>query len=470
MATVKINGQNSPSNMVCFSDAINIVEYDSSITGENSTITLEFGSNLYSSVTADSQYYITILDETITNVMSPKNATNRRFYIGDSGATAAYVARALEGCDSLSADYNISSSGNIVTLKAKTIGSKLNVQSVYSTNITTSSGTLLISYSNGTASSYIWGGKVALIIRNDEEQFARLEKNLYTNDLAWNISPVISSLAEYGKLVPFTTYTEELYTNGTVSQGSLAATNFVTYGYLANQSSKYLPLQKMILLNDTRGSDKMTLYTYSNEIPFTVLSTDSAATANWSAYTSANSYIGSGNTSSGDVVNYMAELTATIPTSAFSQAYYIIISYGTSSVKYNVIKPIKAAEGYTRIYWRNEYGGISFFDFTSSRSERDNVEVETYQKNFYDFYDHSTTFEQDKIYKSEISKEVKVKSHLMEKNGKYIANSLIRSKRIWTVVNGNTHYVVPVNIEVNEEDNYNDIYTITFTYKYSTLS
>ena len=468
MATVKLNGQTSPSNMLCFSDAINIVEYDSSITGTNATLTIEFSDDLQASVTADSQYYITILDETITNVMNPLNATNRRFYIGGGNATAAYAARALAECDSLAVDFYITNYDNMVTLTARQIGSKFLVPQPYSTNI--ESG-VDIQYIDGSASSAMWGGKVSLDVGYNSNIVARLEKNVYTNNIAWNISPVISSLAEYGKAVPFTMLVEELSSDGSYNLGSSSLANYVTYGYLANQSESYLPAHSdMILINNTRGSNNIILYTYGNTIPFTVLATTSPANGSWAVYNSANTLPASGNTPAVATNGYMADLKATIPDATMEKAYYIDIKYSTSTVRFNVIKPIKMSEGATRIYWRNEYGDISFFDFTGQRSESDSVDVTTYQKNFYDFYDHSSVFEQDKVYKSDVEKEVKVKSHLLENDGKYIANSLIRSKRMWTVVNGITHYVVPVAIEVKEEENYNNIYTITFTYKYSTLS
>jgi hypothetical protein len=58
----------------------------------------------------------------------------------------------------------------------------------------------------------------------------------------------------------------------------------------------------------------------------------------------------------------------------------------------------------------------------------------------------------------------------MEKKGKYIFNSLARSKKIWTYINGNCHYIIPKALEVAEDQTYNDIYTATFTYEYSDLS
>ena len=47
--------------------------------------------------------------------------------------------------------------------------------------------------------------------------------------------------------------------------------------------------------------------------------------------------------------------------------------------------------------------------------------------------------------------------------------SLMRSKKMWTEVNGKTYYIIPDNIEVTEDQNYNGIYTATFSYEYSDI-
>ena len=134
-----------------------------------------------------------------------------------------------------------------------------------------------------------------------------------------------------------------------------------------------------------------------------------------------------------------------------------------------MIKPLKATEYYQRILWRNEYGGIEFFDFTAKRSETDSVDIETYEKNIFDFYTNPS-YELKKIYKNDAKKQVKVASHLLESDGRWFANSLMRSKKVWTRINNKTHYIIPKNIDVQEDGTYNNIYTVELTYEYSQLS
>lgn len=467
MATIKLNGQSA--STLCFSDSINIVEFSDSSGGTKASITLAF-QDFQSSVTADSQYYITILDETITNVMSPRNATNKRFYIGSTAATAAYAANALNACESLVADWDISNSGNSVTLNAKTVGQKLlNVASAVTTNIPSSG--LTVTSGDGSATSSVFGGKVMVQVSGGEGT-VRLEKTVYDKAVGFNISPILSSFADFGEEVPFSVVASTLTVGGTYSTVGSAISGYTTYGYLANQSSPYLPMENTVLLNNHRGESVITLFTYANEVPFTIFAPNGGTLPKWEAYTSTGSRTSSGNCTevTASTNGNIKELKATVPSSAFTKSYYVDIVYGTGRTRFNVIKPIKMAEGYTRIYWRNEYGGVSFFDFTGSKSETDSVDVETYNKNFYGFYNNPTEFEEKAAYKNTTTKEVKLTSHLMEESGKWIANSLIRSRNLWTYVNGNKQFVIPKSIEVEEDQTYNGIYTITFTYEYSQLS
>ena len=57
----------------------------------------------------------------------------------------------------------------------------------------------------------------------------------------------------------------------------------------------------------------------------------------------------------------------------------------------------------------------------------------------------------------------------MEEDGKYIFNSLMRSKKVWTTVNGKKYYIIPKSIEVIEDQTYNNIYTAKLTYEYSDI-
>ena len=126
---------------------------------------------------------------------------------------------------------------------------------------------------------------------------------------------------------------------------------------------------------------------------------------------------------------------------------------------------MKAAETYQRVFFRNSYGGVSFFDFTSTKSETRDVETTTYNKNVYDYYTQSV-IEKEIPYDNSVKYSVTIKSHLIEKNGIYIFNDLLQSPEIWTEINGKTYRIILDNVSVDEQ-NSNDVYVATIKYKYS---
>ena len=251
-----------------------------------------------------------------------------------------------------------------------------------------------------------------------------------------------------------------------------------TIGYHANQSDKYLELEGVrMLMHNTREGNRMVRYVYGDTIPYTVLAGYNVG--GWDVYMSCKD---SAFNQIGNAVHiqdqkygsssFILDRGLTIPSSARSVCYYVDIWFGSDPSQYyrfNVIKPLKATEYYQRVEWRNEYGGISFFDFTGAKTETDNVNIDTYEKNVFDYYDTSTEFERKKIYKNDYDKTVKLTSHLMEEGGKWIFNSLIRSKKVWTYVNGMKYYIIPKSVEVTEDNTYNNIYKATLTYTYSDI-
>jgi hypothetical protein len=149
----------------------------------------------------------------------------------------------------------------------------------------------------------------------------------------------------------------------------------------------------------------------------------------------------------------------------FNSAFYIDLSIGNETIRYNVIKPLKASEKCHRIYWRNSYGGVSFFDFVGEKTETRDLDVTTYQKNIFGYYDE-TVNELDKIYDNSIKYNVTLKSHLIEEDGIYVFNDLLQSKNIWTEVNGETYSIIIDSLNVDKVDN-NNTYQSTVKFHFS---
>ena len=473
---ITYNNLSSPSNILTFTEIPNILKISENVTGTKCTIQFSMSNGLRQTVSADSQYYITLFGETVTNVMAPESANNKRFYISDDAeSTAMSIARALRNCGSLNADFDIFGNGGTVEIIAKTIGNKITTANYLQRNIP--GDKMGVSVQDGSSTSILFNSKIQVDVYNSNEAsvnnfITTLEKNWYGDECAFDMSPVLSTFSEYGQTQPYTFVLNVYRDNGEwQNQGTVSGNT--TIGYHANQSDKYKYAQgAQMLLNKNRGTNgTMILYTYNNVIPYSVLC--GSNTGGWNVKVSVkdsafNEVYANTSTSSRTTSNMIVDTNATIPQTAIKNGYYVDITVGTQTTRFNIIKPLKATEYYQRIMWRNEYGGISFFDFTGSRSESDSVDIETYEKNIFDYHDNNE-FERKMIYKNDYKKTVSLTSHLLEEDGKWIFNSLMRSKKVWTTINGKTYYIIPKSIDVQEDQTYNNIYTAKLTYEYSDI-
>lgn len=473
---ITLNNMQAASNLICFTDIPNILKISDNNGGSYATITITFVQK--PEVNADGEYYITLIGDTITNVMNPQNAINMNFHISQTNtSTAASIARAMRSCPTISAYFTIEHELNSVTLKAKQIGQIFSiVGSSYSTNIP--SANMTMEGSDGTATSSLFNSRVFVDIYSNDKYVTTLEKNFHNGETAFDLSPVLATFAEEGNAVPFSMKVYSIK-DGEYSLLGNIDTNYISIGYMVNQGNKYLINDYMnIAQNFSRGSNKgndienrTTLYTYFNEIPISFYRSNSGG------FTIGMKYLDS-------AFNTLHETTTTIRTPSekqlidyiakfdhsgnawFQQAFYVDLTIGVTTIRYNVIRPLAATEGSQRVCWRNSYGGISFFDFTGPRSETRSLDTETYQKNIYDYY-NSERNTLEKIYNNDVTYSVTLKSHLIEKDGIYIFNDLIQSPIVWTEVNGEKYEIILENVSVDETDSNNNVYEATIKYRYS---
>lgn len=469
---IRYNNETLPSNLITFSDIPNILKVEDESGGTYATISFSFNATLYNSlVLEDGKWYITIMGETITNVTDPKLAINKAFYIAQTNeSTIASIARALRNCPTIAANFNVDFSGGTITLTAKAIGSLVSNDS-FSTNISQCVPTI----TDGMAFSDLYGSKIDVSIYSDGEYITTLQKNFYDGEAAFNITPIINTLAKTGATVPYTMKVSSLSADGTYSVLGNIGENHASIGYMVNQGEKFLDNTYMnFAQNWSRGKQRNVennsiLYLYQPSISlsfyrgnegggnYTINYLDSAYNVVYSEErTWENHY------SSIKLINLEIPLVSNI----MSGIYYVDLVFGiVSTIRYNVIKPLYMTEYNQRIKWINSYGGVSFFDFTGQKTETRDLETKTYQKNIFDYYTDPIN-ELEKIYDNEVKYTVTLKSHLLEKDGTYIFNDLLQSPYVWTEINGENYAIIIDSISVDETDN-NDIYQATVRYRYS---
>lgn len=478
---ITLNNLTQPAGIVCLSDVPSILKVEDTNGGTYAIMYLMPSSDLAAATTLNGQWYITFLGETITNVLSPNNAVNKNFYISPTSlqSTTISMARAFRNCPVISANFNITSGeyqgAYAVMLTAKNVGQIWSTMDNYfQTNLT--SDYLQTIGQDGSAYSELAGAKIDVDIYTDDQYITTLEKNYHGAECAFNISPVITTFAEYGRCRPFTMRVSSLINGEYTLLGNIDE-NQVAIGYMCNQGYKYLDSTIFTVANNfSRGTEKDTLnntilYIYYPQIPISFYNGGSGGMYITIKYLdSAYQVITSTTTTwqSSDYNRKLWDITLNLSdTEAFNKAFYIDVQFGNeyNTVRFNVIKPIKATEYYQRILWRNSYGGISFFDFTGQRSETRDLETMTYEKNIYDYYTDPMN-ELEKLYDNEVKYTVTLKSHLFENDGKYVFNDMLQSSKVWTRINGQDYAIIIDSVSVDETDN-NNIYEATIRYHYS---
>lgn len=460
------NGVSNPQDMLTFSDVHNILKVTDDVVGTLTSIKLTIEPT---STSTDGQYYLTLLGETVTTVANPSNASNKRFYVGNSkAANAIYLAKALSSCPSIAANYYVYAQDGTCNIVAKIIGLTItDTANMIQTNLPQNKYTVTLQ--NGTSTSKLLGSRVVANIMSDDKYVTTLEKTLYGGECAFDMSQVLSTISEYGKTKPYSISVSALLLDGGMTNlGNINACT--TNGYIANSSSKYLTLNSEIALNTTVGDSNIIFYTYDSTIPFSILRNSNSGgltyTVNYKDSTRATIQTKSYNKRFSSEDTNLVDTSISIPSSIKDRVYYVDIVLGNKTYTFNVIKPLKTVGKWKRVYWRNEYGGIQFFDFTSAEVESHSFEIETYEKNIFDYYEDNDS-ELKKIYKSTNAMSIKLKSHIMEMDGRWVFNSLERSKRLWVEENGIKRYIIPNSVEVTEESDYNGLYTATLKYQYS---
>lgn len=459
------------SNLITFTDIPNILKVTDSAGGTNAVISLVFTGNL-AAVTATEPWYITILNETITSVDDYNNAVNKNFYVSTSNiSTAASVARALRNCPAISAVFTIEHSGSEVELVARSVGT---MSPSVLTNISTSY--LTKSITNGTSSSQLYGSMVGVDVYSGSKYITTLEKNWYDGEAAFNMSPVLTTLARIGVTTPYR-FKVSAITNGNYQMLGDVPQNHITEGYMVNQGNKFLVLGNNVIFaqNVSRGAEKDTsnntiLYVYGDTIPVSFYINDTGYVDIDVEYLNSAFEVIGGNDApytNTDASNKLKDLYIGLNGTYMREAFYVDVIFRDTGqvIRYSVIKPLKATEYHQRILWRNSYGGISFFDFTGQRSETRDLEVETYNKNIFGYYSDQKN-QLEMVYDNDVKYTVTLKSHLIENDGKYVFNDLIQSPEVWTEVNGQQYGIILDSVSVEETDR-NNIYEAIVKYHYS---
>lgn len=480
MIRVKYNNVDNASNLITFTDIPNILSVEDEEGGTSAMFELYFYGNIGSIPLPDLGYfYISLMGETITSVDNYANAVNKNFYATTSVSTAASVARALRNCPTIAANFTITNNSNVVYLVARNYGVIENVG--VGTNIPGAgigvSNYFQPRFIQGSSNSSLNGNKITVDVSSGSKYITTLEKNCYGSSVAFDMSPLITTLAKHGDSIPYQCNVYKTSSNGTYSNLGNLGTNYVSVGYMCNQGNKFLQYSgTRVAMNYSRGTTRgtannTTLWVYEPTIPFSVYSSlDSLSVKVYYRYSDGTTRMTEDKTLTCSGSTPLKDCAVQLTPRHLTAVTYVDVEIPSSveskkTIRFNVIQPKHMTEGCNRILWRNSYGGISFFDFTGHKSETRKLETKTYNKNIYNYYTNPKN-ELEMVYDSDVEYEVTLKSHLFNKDSVYVFNDLMQSSEIWTKVNQEDYAIILESVSVDETDN-NDIYEATIKYRYS---
>lgn len=500
MAIISLNGTSSYSKSICFTDIPNILRINETNSGTIARATIQLGDFFSSTV----ELTLKVNGEQIIGTNDINQAVGNRFYIPTTtNATqrilSAYsIIKALNNLSSLPINYNIyneiDSSGaytRTIVIEAKEPGSRFNltIEGDMANN-----PHVTINKTNGSSSSTlantesrilvdVYGGSAFDNLLSSTSSvkgkyITTLEKEFWSDDCYFNLSPLFASLSEYGELNYVNLFVYRATDTGITLLQKLENIYF-TPGYSINQGVNYIPKFSNYYLaqnvsrgdNDTGYLNKTILYVFDPKINFTLYKSNTNSTITFTI-----SYISSGQTvigTSTQSILYtsnlsMVDVELELDENLYSKAFYVSVAIpNLGSLKYNVIKPLKATEEGQRVYWRNSYGGVSFFDFTGQRTEQRKTNVEYYQKQIFDYYQKSGEVSLNNVYDKDINITVTLNSHNIEKDGQWSLFDLQNSKQAWTIVNNKLYYITVTDIKITETS-VPDIYTASISYTYNT--
>ena len=458
----------SAHNLVTFSDIPNILEINDSTGGTKATLEMTVGTGW--TATANNECWLTFQGNTISNVIDPQNAVNKNFYVAsDTHSTAVSIANALRNCPTVTASFLVYTNNDKVICKAREIGD-IDLTTTMSENMN-----VTIATTAGTADSTLINSKITVDVTSNNEYVTTLEKYYHGDNCRFDMTPVLATMADYNKTVPYSLSISSMNASGTVSTLGAITGNTVSVGYMVNQGLKYIEANNYIKLaqNVSRGKLRDA---YNNSILY--VSAD-ATTIPVSYYTQLTSTLIVGISYKDSAYN---EITSTSQTQSISNdgwlhsvtvnvnipadCFYVDLYLNNiNKLRFNVIRPMKTSVDCQRIYWINSYGGTSFVDMVGQKTIENTSETVTYNKNHLDYYTADIN-EKEIVYDVDTKTTYTIKSHLMELDGTWQYFDLLQSPRAWTTINGETYLIIVESVSKQEQDN-NDVYEMTVKFRIS---
>ena len=312
----------------------------------------------------------------------------------------------------------------------------------------------------------------------NREFITSLEKSYSGKPVTFNVSPVLSTIVDAGEIEQYC-FSIYAFSDGQLKFSHMTEPCFISNGYQVNKSEPFIGTftNRFFAQSVNRGDEsdlynKGTLYTYYPTIQFSLYTTvdvnSTQVTVNYMSSSLTVAHTDTVTLPVTDITNSLNHYKIQLNDNWFKEATYIdIVIPDVGTIRYNVIKPINGtdARDAERICWFNEYGGISFMDFTGERTEQRKEDIEYYSKQIHGFYIDDGV-ESEAVYDKNIDITVKHMTHKVGTDAKWLLFSLQKSSVAWIERNSIKYYITIEDLEIKEA-NVSHIFTAEVSYKYS---
>lgn len=488
MANIKLNGQSNIDNVTCFSYAPTILDITTSSNGTNTIYNLSFGT--MSGFDTVTEYYIDINGTRLTRTDDISQESGYTFYmdntnLGTLKSRMIYsLANAIKNVAEVISSYKVYIDNNVIKLKTYEKGNPAQLTITHNLPI------LTMTFSMGTSSSEFTEGSINIDIfkhrqptkyngtpNDDLEYLTTLSKHTSNDsEVRFDLSPILASETENGNVSQFGL---RIYSTTENALTEIASYNslYNINGYLINQGGEFIQriTNAKLAMNVSRGQQRTytnntILYIYDKEIYFSLFTPTETNIITYNV-----KYIGSDNTElisvqeTATTPNPLSDIKINLSTTYLAKAKYIDIEFTSPSslgtLRFNVIKPIKATDENQRVFWRNSYGGLSFFDFTGNRTEKRKITTTTYTDSILNYYNHKIN-EKNLIFDKQNEITVNLTTHNILKDTQWLLFDLQQSRDTWIYLNGEKYRILVSDLTITET-NVTDIYTATIEYTYS---
>ena len=458
---ITLNGQESSSSLLLINGVPNVLTVEQAMYSS----TPAYGRITVGAVTPATGKYISVNGLTITSVT--ENPEGRKFLLNaDSQSTAYSIINALKSIPQINGNYELYlDKDNIGSLyiRARQPGHD------HDLSITTDiQGISMTTYA---ADNQGWNLDTILVdVFQDGSFNATLEKDVAGASTSFDISPALTP--DYGKVSSCSAVLRGVNPQDMVA--TLDTFNFKCLkGYRTNNSDMYLQPVNQMAQYLGRGTlksgtdNRTTLYISANKpLVFSYINISSTSlqfemsylTSSLETVATDTHTVSSASTGIVDIEYDMSDYMG-------NDIYYIDVQMPDGYVcRWNVIRPDRASESVNRLLWRNEFGGLSFADMTSATVEELDMDRKNIEKTLY------RTYEEDiegniLTWSSRYETRLTLTSHLIDKDGTYLFNSLAGASLVWLEREGVTRYVRVTEVKPSESD-VNDVFTVQVKVEY----